>query len=89
MKRLDETYRVYQDDDLVKRWYSAVHGENLSQGKRVTTDTTAACHLITAEERRTYVRLGSVAAIKLIRARLNCSIHSALKVLREARGDDA
>ena len=83
MKRLDETYFVYQNNRLVKRWHSVVHGKTYSQGKRMPL----AFDLLTDDERRSYVKHGLVQVVKMIMARKSCGLREALDVLRKAKGN--
>jgi hypothetical protein len=75
-------YTLDYEDRLVSRWRST-DGKHryFFRGKRVK----ASCPL-TAEERKEYVKNGSVKAVAMIKVRTGLSLHDSLDLLRKAQG---
>lgn len=81
-------WMMYYEDRLVSRWRSTEDRRGTTKkrvffrGKRVGKT----CPL-TSEERKAYVKHGSVKTVALIRARTGLSLHESLDLLRKAQGE--
>lgn len=74
---------LYFEDHLVRRFRDETSKQISYHGKRVPNN----CPL-TREEIRTYVKIGPIMCIRLIRDRLNCSIKEAKDLLDSVRGEN-
>lgn len=79
-------YVLLKDNRLVRRFRSKdilTDRFIISHGKRVAADCP-----VTYEERRAYVQKDAVSAVRLIRARLGCTLKGAVNTLKQATGGD-
>ena len=82
--KVKDGWTVMEDNRLVIRWQNPVTGEKVSQGKRVRKDFP-----LTKEERRSYVKRGGIACVKMIRKRpKKLSLTVSFGLLKFCRGDN-